>query len=55
MPYKRKEYLQPANPPAEPAVNIAAISVISFYYNIKWESNEVFGTSLYEIDRILND
>ena len=34
-PYKRKEYPQPANSPAEPAVDIAAISVISFYYNIK--------------------
>ena len=37
-----------------PIVDIAAISAIVFYFNMYWEDNEVFITSLYKIDRIIN-
>ena len=35
-------------------VDIAAISAIAFYFNIYRRDNEVFTTSLYKIDRIIN-
>ena len=38
-----------------PAVDIAAISAIAFYFNIYRKDNEVFITSLYEINRIINE
>ena len=37
-----------------PAVNIAAISAIAFYFNIYRRDNKVFTTSLYKIDWIIN-
>jgi len=37
-----------------PIVDIAAISVIVFYFNIYRGDNEVFITSLYKINRIIN-
>ena len=37
-----------------PAVNIAIISAVAFYFNIYWEDNKVFTTSLYKIDWIIN-
>ena len=37
-----------------PTVNIAAISAIAFYFNIYRRDNEVFITSLYEINQIIN-
>src|SRR6266576_5795711 len=36
-----------------PAVDIAVISAIAFYFNIYRRDNEVFITSLYEIDWII--
>ena len=38
-----------------PAVDIAAISAIAFYFNIYRKDNKVFITSLYEIDRIITE
>ena len=38
-----------------PTVDIAAISAIAFYFNIYRKDNKVFITSLYEIDRIINE
>ena len=38
-----------------PIVDIAAISAIGFHFNIYRKDNEVFTTSLYEIDRIINE
>ena len=35
-------------------VDIAAISAIAFYFNIYRKDSEVFITSLYEINRIIN-
>ena len=35
-------------------VNIAVISAIAFHFNIYRKDNEVFITSLYKIDRIIN-
>ena len=37
-----------------PAVNIAVISAIAFYFNIYRKDNEVFITSLYKINRIIS-
>ena len=37
-----------------PAVDIAIISAIAFYFNIYRKDNKVFITSLYEINRIIN-
>ena len=37
-----------------PAVDIATISTIAFYFNIYWKDNKIFITSLYEINRIIN-
>jgi hypothetical protein len=34
-------------------IDIAAISALGMHYNLRAESNKVFVTSLYEIDRIL--
>ena len=36
-------------------LNIAAISAPTFYTNLKKESNELFTTSLYKIDRFINE
>ena len=35
-------------------VNIAVISTIAFHFNIYRKDNEVFTTSLYKIDQIIN-
>ena len=37
-----------------PTVDIAAISAIAFYFNIYRRDNEVFITSLYKINQIIN-
>jgi len=37
-----------------PAVDITAISAIVFHFNIYQKDNEVFTTSLYKINRIIN-
>jgi hypothetical protein len=36
-------------------LDIAAISAIGFYFNIYQKDNKVFITSLYKIDRIINE
>jgi hypothetical protein len=38
-----------------PTVDIAAISAIAFHFNIYRRDNEVFTTSLYEINRIITE
>jgi len=38
-----------------PTVDIAAISAIVFYFNMYRRDNEVFITSLYKINRIINE
>jgi hypothetical protein len=38
-----------------PTVDIAAISAIAFHFNIYRRDNKVFITSLYEINRIINE
>jgi len=37
-----------------PTVNIAIISAIAFHFNIYRKDNEVFITSLYKINQIIN-
>ena len=37
-----------------PTVDITAISAIAFHFNIYRKDNEVFTTSLYKINRIIN-
>ena len=48
-----RSYIPPLlyNPPT---VDIAAISAIAFYFNIYRRDNEVFITSLYKINQIIN-
>ena len=36
-------------------LDITAINTVGFYYNFKNEDNELFSTSLYEIDRIIEE
>ena len=52
LPYQRKPF-QP--PPSPYRVDIASIHLTGMYLNMKRPENEVFGTSLYEIDWILDD
>jgi predicted aspartyl protease len=55
-PYKKKPF--PANQPSaseKQTIDIAAISAIGIHYNLRVPSNEAFTTSIYEIDRILQD
>src|SRR6266481_3024518 len=49
-----RSYIPPLsrNPPI---VDIAAISAIVFYFNIYRRDNKVFITSLYKINRIINE
>jgi len=44
----------PLLPYNTPLVDIMAISVIGFYFNIYWKDNKVFITSLYKINQIIN-
>jgi hypothetical protein len=39
----------------EHIIDIATISALGMHYNLRAESNEVFVTSLYEINRILQE
>jgi transposase InsO family protein len=55
-PYKKKPF--PASPPSAPqqqTIDIAAVSAIGFHYNLRVPENEAFTTSIYEIDRVLQD
>jgi len=38
-----------------PTVDIAAISAVVFHFNIYQKDNKVFTTSLYKINRIINN
>jgi hypothetical protein len=55
-PYRRHLYTPPC--PAEATdvtIDIAAISAVSIHYNLQTPTNEAFATSLYEINRIVED
>ena len=54
VPRKPLKLYTPPLPRDSPAVDIAAISAIAFYFNIYRKDNKVFITSLYEINRIIN-
>ena len=50
--------LKPRTPPLScnpPIVDIAAISAIAFHFNMYRNDNKVFITSLYKINRIINN
>jgi hypothetical protein len=50
-PYKKKIYIEAPLGQSKPqTVDIAAIGAIGMHFNIKVLENEVFITSLYEID-----
>jgi hypothetical protein len=38
-----------------PAIDIAEISAVGFHYHLRKDSKELFTTSLYEIDRLIED
>jgi hypothetical protein len=55
-PYKKKPF--PASCPSatqQQTIDIAAVSAIGFHYNLRVPENKAFTTSLYEIDRLLED
>jgi predicted aspartyl protease len=52
LPYQKKAF-QPT--PVPYRVDIASIHLTGIHLNMKRPENEIFGTSLYEIDRILDD
>jgi transposase InsO family protein len=52
VPYRKKPF-QPLPEPYK--VDIASIHAVGLHLNMKRPENEIFGTSLYEIDRILGD
>ncbi len=52
MPYQRKIYI-PEDKKSAPTINIARISAIEMHYNLKRPENEIFSTSLYEINQLL--
>lgn len=52
MPYQKKPF-QPSPEPYQ--VDIASVSAVGLHLNMKRPENEVFSTSLYEINRILED
>jgi hypothetical protein len=55
--YRWKLYLKPINKADTKlvTVNIAVISAIGIYFYIQREENKAFLTSIYEIDRILQE
>jgi hypothetical protein len=55
--YRRKPYPEPiSKADTKPVtVNIAAISAVGTYFHIRRKENEAFSTSIYEIDRILQE
>jgi hypothetical protein len=54
-PYKKKPFPKPKDKFEPVVVDIAAISAVCTHFNLKRKENEAFTTSLYEIDRILED
>ena len=55
IPWKPLKSHTPLLSRSPPAVDIAAISAIAFHFNMYRKDNEVFTTSLYEIDRIIDE
>src|SRR6266436_4325123 len=55
LPWKPLKSYTPLLLPDPPIVDIAIISAIVFYFNIYRRDNKVFITSLYEINRIINE
>ncbi len=53
--YKKKLFLKPKDKFKPVAVDIAAISAVCIYFNLKQKENKAFIISLYKIDRILED
>jgi transposase InsO family protein len=53
-PYQKKPYVPP---PSEShfAVEISAISAVCMHFNLRRQENEMFTTSIYEIDQILDE
>src|SRR5436305_3577946 len=55
-PYKKRSYVDPQRDCKTPQrVDIHAISPAAFHFDMKDRKNELFTTSLYEIDRLLYD
>jgi hypothetical protein len=55
--YRRKLYLKPiSKADTKPVtVNIAAISAIGTHFHMRHKENKAFSTSIYKIDRILQE
>jgi hypothetical protein len=45
----------PGTPPTQPSFQIALLSANAFHYKMKQQQNEFFTTSLYEIERVLEE
>jgi hypothetical protein len=54
-----KSILRRLAPPTEryirTGLDIAAIGAVGFYFNLRKKINELFSTSLYEMDRLIED
>jgi hypothetical protein len=55
IPQKPRKSRTPLLSRDPPTLDIAAISAIGFHFNMYQKDNEVFTTSLYEIDRIIDE
>ncbi len=53
--YKKKLFPKPKDKFKPVAIDIAAISTVYIYFNLKQKENKAFITSLYKIDQILED
>ncbi len=53
--YKKKPFPKPKDKSKPVVVDITAISTVCIYFNLKQKENKAFITSLYKIDRILED
>jgi hypothetical protein len=53
--YQRKPYLETPRTTREHIVDIVAISAIGMHFNLRVKENEAFTTSLYKLDRILEE
>ncbi len=53
--YKKKLFPKPKDKPKLVVMDIAAISTVCIYFNLKQKENKAFITSLYKIDQILED
>ncbi len=53
--YKKKLFPKPKDKSKPVVIDIAAISTVYIYFNLKQKENKAFITSLYKIDQILED